>query len=129
MQGVTTFTDADTVVPSWSQDGQWIYFPSDHDSNVRHIWKVAVNGGLPVMVTRHRGFAAFESGHNVFYTRLSEPGIGRIPRDGGPERLFGPGRDQTTGHWAEMKFISSRQLLSENQRLRVWIFKPNALPA
>jgi len=102
--------------PAWSRDGQWIYFASDHASKTFHLWKVPVKGGVPVEVTKNSGFAAFESldGAYVFYAKLSEPGIWRVPRGGGSESQFwrGPGPDNW-GNWAVSKdaiyFIESKR--------------------
>jgi len=103
VRNVSTFSDSDSVVPSWSRDGRWLYFASDHGAKDFHIWKVPVAGGPPVQVTQDRGFAALESwdGRYAFYTRLSEPGVWRVATDGGAERLFwsGPGPDNW-GNWA-----------------------------
>jgi len=116
VRSLATFSDADSVVPSWSRDGQWIYFASDHASKTFHLWKVPVKGGVPVEVTKNSGFAAFESldGAYVFYAKLSEPGIWRVPRGGGSESQFwrGPGPDNW-GNWAVSKdaiyFIESKR--------------------
>ena len=106
VRNIPTFSDADSVVPSWSRDGQWIYFGSDHGGKTFHVWKVPVAGGPAVQVTKDRGFAAFESldGRYVFYARLSEPGIWRVATEGGSERRFwsGPGPDNW-GNWALSK--------------------------
>src|SRR5260370_990893 len=103
VRSIATFSDADSVVPSWSRDGRWIYFASDHGGKIFHVWKAPVSGGLPVQVTKNSGFAAFESpdGRYVFYAGLSEPGIWRVPRDGGPESLYcrSP-RPRTRRHYA-----------------------------
>jgi len=82
--------DADNVVPSWSHDGQWIYFASNLGGAGFHVWKVQANGdGKLQQVTRGEGFKALESedGRFVYFTRLADPRLRRIPRDGGPETL------------------------------------------
>jgi dipeptidyl aminopeptidase/acylaminoacyl peptidase len=74
-------------VPSWSQDGRWIYFASDR-SGTWEVWKMPSTGGPAVQVTRHGGFAAFESvdGRFLYYAKgLTAPGLWRVPIDGGPE--------------------------------------------
>ena len=102
MRSITTFPDANNVVPSWSRDGHSIYFASDHGGNTFHVWRVSVEGGPPVQVTKGSGFAAFESpdGRSVFYAKLSEPGLWRVPKDGGPESLVWQGQGPDNwGNW------------------------------
>ena len=73
------------VVASWSRDGRWLYFASDRTGDWE-VWKAA--GGPAVQVTRHGGFAAFESPDGIFlyYAKgLAVPGLWRIPTDGGEE--------------------------------------------
>ena len=82
--------DADNVVPSWSHDGQWTYFASNHGGNGFHVWKVKATGkGKPLQLTKGEGFKALESedGRFVYYTRLADPRIRRVPRDGGQETM------------------------------------------
>ena len=75
-------------VPSWSRDGKWIYFGS-HRSGEDQVWKVSAAGGEPVQVTRHGGFAAWESpnGKIVYFakTRYENPEIWQVPVSGGLE--------------------------------------------
>ena len=98
---LTTET-SDDVVPSWSRDGRWIYFASDRTGD-RQVWKVPAEGGEAVQVTKHGGFAAFESpdGKFVYYTSFTAPGIWRVAVEGGEEV---PVLDQPKlgywGYWA-----------------------------
>jgi eukaryotic-like serine/threonine-protein kinase len=78
---------ADDVVPSWSADGQWIYFASNRTGH-SEVWKTSTAGGPAVQVTRHGGFAAFESrdGRMVYYAKgQSVGGLWRVPANGGEE--------------------------------------------
>jgi len=75
------------VVPSWSGHGRWIYFASNRTGSGQ-VWKMPSTGGPAVQVTRHGGFAAFESpdGRFVYYAKgLTVPGLWRIPTNGGEE--------------------------------------------
>jgi Tol biopolymer transport system component/DNA-binding winged helix-turn-helix (wHTH) protein len=75
------------VVPSWSLDGRWIYFASDRTGGWE-VWKMPSTGGSAVQVTRHGGYAAFESpdGRFLYYAKgLTVPGLWRIPTNGGEE--------------------------------------------
>ena len=86
---VPTFADADSVVPSWSLDGQSIYFSSKGGRKDFQVWKVAVKGGAPVQITSHGGYAAVESPDGfLYYSKgLDEPVIWRVPVGGGQETL------------------------------------------
>jgi Tol biopolymer transport system component/DNA-binding winged helix-turn-helix (wHTH) protein len=75
------------IVPSWSRDGRWIYFASNR-SGSGQVWKMPAAGGPAVQVTRHGGFAAFESpdGRFLYYAKsLTVSGLWRIPTNGGEE--------------------------------------------
>lgn len=73
-------------VPSWSRDGRWIYFRSDR-SGSWEIWKMPSGGGAANQITRNRGFESMESpdGKFLYYSKGREPGIWRIPTEGGAE--------------------------------------------
>jgi serine/threonine protein kinase len=60
----------DQNVPTWSRDGQWIYF-SDSTAGDRNIWRVAVAGGEQQQVTKDGGGIGFESadGKSVIYSK------------------------------------------------------------
>jgi serine/threonine protein kinase/tricorn protease-like protein len=72
---------------SWSRDGKWLYFGSNR-SGEDQVWKIPVDGGEAVRVTRKGGVGAFESpdGKWVYYTKiLGDSPLWRVPRDGGEE--------------------------------------------
>ena len=91
------------VVPSWSRDGRWIYFASDRTGR-DEVWKMPSTGGSPVQVTRHGGFAAFEStdGRFLYYAKgMTVPGLWRIPTNGGEEvEIIGSLEAGHWGYWA-----------------------------
>jgi len=87
-------------VPSWSQDGRWIYFASDH-GGVWQIWKTLVEGGHAVQVTKNGGYAPVESldGKRLFYAKGPDsPGIWRVDERGDEEPLIDI---LPQGHWAD----------------------------
>jgi serine/threonine protein kinase/WD40 repeat protein len=80
---------ADDLVPTWSHDGQWIYFASTR-TGVYQIWKVSPHGGEPVQVTQQGGTYAKESldGQYLYYARTAGtalPSLWRVPVSGGEE--------------------------------------------
>ena len=89
------------VTPSWSQDGQWIYFSSMR-SGARQIWKLPATGGAAAQVTRNGGFDSYEllDGKYLYYTKQREvAGIWRLPLAGGEEELV-PGTEGVVEHRA-----------------------------
>jgi len=97
-----TTGDSDEVMPSYSHDGRWVYFPSNRNGTW-NVWKMPANGGDPVQLTKQGGYRALESddGKFVYYAKGStQPGIWRVPVGGGVEeeivRELPPGLN---GHW------------------------------
>ena len=75
------------VAPSWSHDGQSVYFASTRSGNLE-VWKIRAAGGTAVQITRGGGFEAFESadGRYLYYLKgRAIPGIWRVPVAGGEE--------------------------------------------
>jgi len=84
---VPTFPDADNLAPSWSRDGQWIYFASGRAAGRFDLWKVPIKGGVPTQVTKNGGISANESADelSLYYSKPDIPGIWKIPLHGGEE--------------------------------------------
>jgi Tol biopolymer transport system component/DNA-binding winged helix-turn-helix (wHTH) protein len=84
---VRTFPGANKGAPNWSRDGQWIYFYSKHEKGPLQLWRVPFQGGSPLQVTRSGGVYATESsdGRYLYYSKLEQPGIWRMPLNGGEE--------------------------------------------
>jgi dipeptidyl aminopeptidase/acylaminoacyl peptidase len=78
----------------WSRDGRSIYFGSNRTGRFE-VWKMAVEGGTPIQVTRGGGVAASESPDRrfLYYAKgPSSPGaIWRVPMSGGDETLVAEG--------------------------------------
>jgi len=71
--------------PSWSHDGQWIYFDSARTGE-QQIWKIPANGGEAIQLTRDGGFGPLESpdGKFLYYVKnLIDTTLWRIPVEGG----------------------------------------------
>jgi len=92
LRRVTTEPAMDGV-PTWSRDGQWIYFVSTRAGATPDIWRIAPNGGEPVQVTRNGGFQPQQSsdGQYLFYLDRHPGGAAivarlmRVPLAGGQE--------------------------------------------
>jgi Tol biopolymer transport system component len=97
-----TFGNWNSVRPSWSNDGKWIYFSVDA-TGTSQVWKIPAQGGPALQITRHGGFEARESPDGKFVYVVKEfyrdgAGIWKIPIDGAEEtRVLGGGM---SGLWA-----------------------------
>jgi Tol biopolymer transport system component len=106
---VVAFPDADSFLPSWSQDGRWIYFTSNRGEKHYQIWKQAVKDGAaasskPIQVTRSEGFGAVETldGKMLLYTKQSNQGIWAMPPHGGTETpIWGGLGPDNWSNWAQ----------------------------
>jgi serine/threonine protein kinase len=79
---------SENAMPSWSRDGKWLYFGSNR-SGASQVWKVPFEGGPAVQVTHNGGAESFESrdGKFLYYAKIVQSGIWRIPTQGGAETL------------------------------------------
>jgi Tol biopolymer transport system component/DNA-binding winged helix-turn-helix (wHTH) protein len=75
------------VVPSWSRDGTALYFASNR-TGTWQVWKRELSTGREAQLTRHGGFAVFESydGKELYYSKFERGGIWSIPVSGGEEQ-------------------------------------------
>lgn len=74
-----TDSDADDVAPSWSADGQWLYFASDRGEQWQ-IYRVPAGGGTPEAVTVRGGVAAAEApGGGLLVVRPDQRGLFLLP--------------------------------------------------
>jgi Tol biopolymer transport system component/DNA-binding winged helix-turn-helix (wHTH) protein len=99
---VTVGDNSNNLVPSWSEDGRWIYFASDR-SGIWQVWKVATSGGAPMQVTTHGGFAAYEFHNVIYYSKFNQPKpeVWEVPVGGGVESRVSPFvRPEDWANWA-----------------------------
>jgi Tol biopolymer transport system component len=84
---VPTIPGSDNLSPSWSRDGKWIYFASKRGAEPFQIWKIPVQGGTPLQLTKHGGISPVESidGRYLFYSKYEHSGVWRMPLQGGEE--------------------------------------------
>jgi Tol biopolymer transport system component/DNA-binding winged helix-turn-helix (wHTH) protein len=83
-----TIPGADNLTPSWSRDGQWLYFASKRGYEPFQIWKISIAGRTPpVEVTKNGGLSPVESpdGRFLYYAKYEAGGIWRMPLAGGEE--------------------------------------------
>jgi Tol biopolymer transport system component/DNA-binding winged helix-turn-helix (wHTH) protein len=82
---------ADENMPSWSHDGQFLYYGSNRTGRYE-IWRVPASGGTEEQVTHGGGFLPFESrdGRTLYYLRRTGGELLARPTAGGEERLIVP---------------------------------------
>jgi Tol biopolymer transport system component len=79
---------ATDALPSFSRDGNWVYFSSTRSGGqYQSIWKVPAAGGVAVQITKVSSYAPQESpdGESIYYLAgLDGPStLWRLPRVGG----------------------------------------------
>ena len=68
-------------VPSWSNDGRWIYFSSTRAGATPDAWRISSDGGEAQRITHNGGFEPRESpdGQYLFYLERNAHGLGTEP--------------------------------------------------
>lgn len=76
-----TFSDAAEALDAWSRDGKWIYFSSNGNDvgGSQDVFRVSVDGGTPLEVTRDRFFSEYRGapspdGTLLAYVAKGNPG-------------------------------------------------------
>ncbi len=82
-----TIPGSDNLSPSWSRDGNWLYFASKHGGEAFQVWKTPSQGGTPVRLTRDGGISPVESfdGRYLYYSKYEQNGVWRMPLEGSSE--------------------------------------------
>lgn len=89
----------DNMMPSWSNDGAWIYFACKINGIVQ-VCRKRFDGGATMPITTSGGGEPRESpdGRLVFYAKAR--GLWQVPREGGPETpLAGLESAETGRYW------------------------------
>ena len=86
-QLMPTIPGADNLSPSWSRDGKSIYFASKRGAEAFQIWRMPVQGGAPVRLTKNGGISPVESfdGRYLYYAKFEQGGVWKMPLQGGDE--------------------------------------------
>jgi len=84
---IPTIAGSDNLSPSWSRDGKWLYFASKRGTEPFQVWKMPVEGGSPIRITRNGGISPVESpeGRYLYYSKYEQGGVWRVPLPGGQE--------------------------------------------
>jgi Tol biopolymer transport system component len=102
---VPTLPGADNLAPSWSRDGEWIYFTSNYGGGRFNLWKVPLQSGSPVRVTNDGGVYGIESVDRrfLYYSKLEAPGVWKRSLNGGEETHI---LDKSGGiHWSDWALV------------------------
>jgi Tol biopolymer transport system component/DNA-binding winged helix-turn-helix (wHTH) protein len=87
-----THDPAEDLTPSWSMNGDWIYFASNRAGHY-DIWKMRPNGTEPQRITRDGGRRPIssEDGRYLYYAKdEEETSLWRVGVDGGSEHMVLP---------------------------------------
>ncbi|MBN1827259.1 MAG: PD40 domain-containing protein [Candidatus Eisenbacteria bacterium] len=104
LQGETVFLPS-----SWSADGRFLYLDSDRDGAWR-VWKLAIGEEEPCLAIPGEVSRARESadGGFVYYGRVREPGLWRMPVVGGAEEVVLSAADVGAGLWGNWDLVGDR---------------------
>lgn len=77
----------ENTAPSWSRNGEWIYFGSPR-AGQRQIWRISRAGGEAIQVTKNGGAMGVESfdGGELIYSKPEERGLWVLDLRSGSER-------------------------------------------
>jgi Tol biopolymer transport system component len=93
-----TAAAGDDLIPTWSRDGKWIYFPSRRSGELR-IWRIRADGdgSEPEQITQKGGMTPLESSDGKWLYYFRDSCVWRVSVSGGEEtRIAGPVAHHTT---------------------------------
>ena len=81
---LTTIPGSDNLSPSWSHDGEWLYFASKRGSEPFQVWKIHMPDAVPSKLTPDGGISPVESadGRYLYYAKYEKGGVWRLPLQG-----------------------------------------------
>lgn len=94
----------DSIAPSWSSDGKFVYFAQKRDEQWQ-VWKIPATGGEAIQVTKNGGYEARESadGKFVYFNKAGYGALGifRQPANGSAaeERILDLHQFDSVGEW------------------------------
>ena len=97
-----TLQEGNNLSPSWSHDGQWIYYSSNRTGSWQ-VWKSDLAGKTCEQITQDGGFGPIESddGQYLYFAKTNEPGIWEMPLpSGNPVKIIDDLDPRDWGSWA-----------------------------
>lgn len=93
-----TVGDFNDITPRWSADDGSVFFRSNRGGRWQ-LWRMDRSGGTPQPLTTGDGIVPQPSmdGASLYFTRGGDPGIWRVPIQGGPETQVL--KEPSTGYW------------------------------
>jgi len=95
---------ADSIAPSWSQDGNFVYFTKLQNEQWQ-VWRMPATGGEAVQITKNGGYEAHESpdGRFLYFNKPHYGTIGLfrqpINESGAEEKVFDLLQVDSLGEW------------------------------
>jgi Tol biopolymer transport system component len=106
------------ILPSWSQDGRFIYFVIRNDSGRSLLWKKPLNGGPAVQLTHQSYGDAIEAADGTVYFSDGQNGFWSVSNDGSNEApVPGLERFRNTRYYA----LGARGIYSLRNVTAPWI--------
>jgi Tol biopolymer transport system component/DNA-binding winged helix-turn-helix (wHTH) protein len=86
-QRILTSGNFNNQLPSWSSDGNTVYFASNRSGGWQ-VWKRELANGRETQLTRNGGYRALESydGKTLYYSRFEGSGLWKLQLSGGEEQ-------------------------------------------